>query len=99
MPSKDRRQFIKQGLLGLTGAGLAAHSLRTVKTRNSGSADKEIKSGKIIYRTFGKTGIKIPVISMGTGDTITQILSKQVWTKGSSYMQHPGITVTDGMKK
>lgn len=61
MSSTDRRQFIKQGLIGVTGAGLAAHSLR--------HPGPDSGTSKTMLRTLGKTGIKLPVISMGTGDT------------------------------
>jgi len=71
MPSKDRRQFIKQGLLGLTGAGLAAHTLRTIRPDSEAIPGKNTDKDatKILYRTLGKTGLKLPVVSMGTGDT------------------------------
>lgn len=71
MPSKDRRQFIKQGLLGVTGAGLAAHTLRTIRPDSVAipgmNTDKD--AAAILYRNLGRTGIKLPVVSMGTGDT------------------------------
>lgn len=71
MPSKDRRQFIKQGLLGLTGTGLAAHTLRTIRPGSGAipGINTDKAAAKILYRTLGKTGIKLPVVSMGTGDT------------------------------
>ena len=71
MPSKDRRQFIKQGLLGVTGAGLAAHSLRDIRPGSGTTPGRDTgkDTSKILYRTLGKTGIKLPVVSMGTGDT------------------------------
>ena len=68
---KDRRQFIKQGLLGVTGAGLSAHTLRAVRpdSRDIPGMSTGKDAAKILYRTLGKTGIKVPVVSMGTGDT------------------------------
>jgi predicted aldo/keto reductase-like oxidoreductase len=82
MPFKNRRAFIKQGLLGATGAGIAAHSLRSVNTSESRSASPEKNTWKIIYRTLGKTGIKIPVVGMGTGDTDNQNLVKAALDRG-----------------
>ena len=84
MPSKDRRQFIKQGLLGLTGAGLAAHTLRTIRP-DSGAIpgmNTNKDAAKILYRTLGKTGIKLPVVSMGTGDTDNQNLVRAGMDRG-----------------
>jgi len=71
MSSKDRRQFIKQGLLGVTGAGLAAHSLRARRPdwENTPVRNTDRDTSGILYRTLGKTGIELPVVSMGTGDT------------------------------
>ena len=82
MPSKNRRAFIKQGLMGATGAGMAAHSLRSVNTSESRSASAEKNTGKILYRTLGKTGIRIPVVGMGTGDTDNQHLVKAALDRG-----------------
>jgi predicted aldo/keto reductase-like oxidoreductase len=71
MTSKDRRRFIKQGLLGVTGAGLAAHSLRTISpgSGNLPGRDTRKDADKVLSRMLGKTGIELPVVSMGTGDT------------------------------
>jgi predicted aldo/keto reductase-like oxidoreductase len=82
MQSKDRREFIRQGLLGITGAGLAAHSLRPANTYKSIPLSPEKGAGKVIHRTLGKTGIKVPVISMGTGDTDNPNLVKAGLDKG-----------------
>lgn len=54
--SKNRRQFIKEGVFGLAGIMSAPAIL------GAGNSKKE---GKMIYRTLGKTGIKLPIISIG----------------------------------
>lgn len=74
MPSTDRRKFIKQGLLGVTGAGLAAHSLS--------HPNPDPATSKTIRRTLGKTGITLPVVSMGTGDTDNPNLVKAAMDGG-----------------
>jgi predicted aldo/keto reductase-like oxidoreductase len=52
----NRRNFL---LLGATASlGMAAQALPLHK-------NKEIKKKKIIYRTLGKTGIEVPIVSMG----------------------------------
>lgn len=53
---KNRRQFIKKGLFGLAGMVSAPALLKP------GDREK-----KIIYRKLGKTGIKLPIISIGAG--------------------------------
>jgi predicted aldo/keto reductase-like oxidoreductase len=58
----DRRRFLKTGILGLAGtaAGSALLTARPVGTRLP-LVEKE----KFIYRTLGKTGMKLPIVSMG----------------------------------
>lgn len=53
----SRRHFMKSSMVGMAGfLGLS------YKGRNQDTNQKE---RKFIYRTLGKTGIKIPVIGMG----------------------------------
>ena len=59
----DRRDFVKSTLAGLGGLFFLPKidrkwGLRIVEAKG--------KEKKIVYRTLGKTGIKVPVISMGT---------------------------------
>jgi len=61
-PSLKRRSFIKLGAAGLAGAcvrpavaGEAAHS----------QTSPSPLSAKFVYRTLGKTGLRLPVVSMG----------------------------------
>lgn len=62
--SKSRRDFIRNGMTGLAGAVFAPSIL---KIRKEYSEPQE-KERKFIYRTLGNTGIKLPVVSMGTYD-------------------------------
>jgi predicted aldo/keto reductase-like oxidoreductase len=70
-----------QGLLGVSGAGLAAHSLRAANPSES-NINTDSDTAKVLYRTLGKTGIKLPVISMGTGDTDNPNLVRAGLDKG-----------------
>ncbi len=54
----NRRIFLKSTLLGASGAMLSRH------TFSAGGGMKEVDK-KIITRTLGKTGIELPVVSMG----------------------------------
>ncbi len=67
--TKGRRDFIKHSVAGLTGAVLAPAALKL--EGKSSSPQKEKKD--LVYRTLGKTGIKVPVVSMGTYDATTVI--------------------------
>ena len=66
----DRREFMKSTVAGLGGFSLLASN---DKKQEKTVIGKDSKKRKFIYRTLGKTGIKFPVISMGTlgaGDPI-----------------------------
>jgi predicted aldo/keto reductase-like oxidoreductase len=59
-----RRDFIKNSMTGLAGAAFIPSLLKGEK-KNLESQEKE---RKVVYRTLGNTGIKLPVVSMGTYD-------------------------------
>ena len=55
---KGRREFFKKGIAGLV--------ILPAVVKNSLKADEpKTTSSKIIYRTLGKTGLKLPIVSMG----------------------------------
>lgn len=54
----ERRNFIKLSALGAVGSLLSTNA--QAETTNIKEKDKQI-----IYRTLGKTGLKVPVVSMG----------------------------------
>ena len=56
-----RRSFLKLGVTGLAGATMLPSAL----TAKNSSRSQEKNESKFIYRTLGKTGIKLPVVSMG----------------------------------
>lgn len=62
----DRREFLKKGLLGAAGAGAlaAVPSLLKAGPQDAFAAPHKAKADFII-RPLGKTGIKLPVVSMG----------------------------------
>lgn len=59
--NNGRRGFIKKGLGGLAGAAVLPSILK------GGSPDEpgKKKKGKVIHRTLGRTGFKLPIVSMG----------------------------------
>ncbi len=62
---QNRRQFLKKSFLTLSGAGLLSKSYP-----QSLEQDEAVdQNTKFLYRTLGKTGIKLPIVSMGTGNT------------------------------
>jgi uncharacterized protein len=64
--SNNRRNFLKKGLIGAASLSV----LPSVKgwSQESKNVNQEKKEGKIIYRTLGRTGLKIPIVSMGTSN-------------------------------
>ena len=65
MENNNRREFLKKSLIGISGAALLPANLGI----NTGA--ELIKSGPpdLPFRRLGKTGIKTPLISMGTSGT------------------------------
>lgn len=78
IPMQNRRKFLRNSLLTVTGAGLVSRSFPQSLV-NPVSTEKE---KKYLYRTLGKTGIKVPVISMGTGNTNNPNLVKTALDSG-----------------
>lgn len=76
MKTNQRRDFLKKTILGLSGAALIPDSFREASNGNL------IVKNELPYRTLGKTGLKIPMLSMGTGDTNNPALVKSVLESG-----------------
>jgi predicted aldo/keto reductase-like oxidoreductase len=64
METNNRREFLKKSILGISGAALLPSNLKI------GMAGEFIKPGQpeLPCRVLGKTGIRTPLISMGTGN-------------------------------
>ncbi|MDH4196582.1 MAG: aldo/keto reductase [Candidatus Aminicenantes bacterium] len=66
-PDLKRRSFLKLGLTGLAAAGAvpsAAHALASTGLPQAGG-QTTAPQPKRIFRTLGRTGLKLPVVSMG----------------------------------
>jgi hypothetical protein len=64
-----RRTFLKKGLTGLAAVGaipgaVTAAALASADSRKTGTGETQAQA-KPIVRTLGKTGLKIPIVSMG----------------------------------
>jgi predicted aldo/keto reductase-like oxidoreductase len=57
----NRRWFLKNTSIGVLGAGLFGNKSLATTIQDQ----KNVLQGKLIYRTLGKTGIRVPVIGMG----------------------------------
>jgi predicted aldo/keto reductase-like oxidoreductase len=60
-PLRSRREFLKTGSMGLAGAAL----LPCIGCSPQSSEDSP-KSRRFIHRTLGRTGLRLPVVSMGS---------------------------------
>jgi predicted aldo/keto reductase-like oxidoreductase len=78
MKKQDRRKFIKNSLLGITGATVIP---RSFKDQEQGAAAHQMER-KLVFRTLGRTGISLPVISMGAGDTDNPNLVRAAMDEG-----------------
>ena len=58
----DRRRFIKSGILGLAGTA-AGNAFLKANPKHSITLREEKET--FIYRTLGRTGFKLPIVSMG----------------------------------
>lgn len=60
----NRRSFIKKGIATAVGSAFVPRVFGQNAPGNLTVAEE-----KLIYRTLGRTGYKLPIVSMGTGDT------------------------------
>ncbi|HYW97154.1 MAG TPA: aldo/keto reductase [Bacteroidales bacterium] len=76
--AQNRRHFLKAGIMSAAGAVIASKTTIAATNSTTGlSSDK-----KIVYRTLGKTGIKLPVVSMGVMRADNPALVKAALEKG-----------------
>lgn len=76
-----RRDFLKSAVAGLGGlAYLGANA------KSSPAEGQEKKEEKITYRTLGKTGMKLPVITMGVMNTSNPALVRAALSNGLYFL-------------
>ena len=59
-----RRDFLKAGMLGIAATAFAPAAL------GAGTPDKPVQAAKrrLVHRTLGRTGIRVPIVSVGGGN-------------------------------
>jgi predicted aldo/keto reductase-like oxidoreductase len=83
-PDVTRRRFISTSLTGLAAAGLAGIGPRLAAAqgeKNEGEAAEKTKP-ELLYRDLGKTGIKLPIVSMGAMNSENSELVKASYDMG-----------------
>lgn len=77
--SINRRRFLLSSVLGASGVVAGATGL---KSQGGVLSTSNVESANVVYRTLGKTGIKLPVISMGVMRADNPNLVKAALAKG-----------------
>ncbi len=80
----DRRTFLKRGLIGIAGAGAAAVPFASAAARQTAAAGT--RKGAVITRKLGRTGIVLPVVSMGVMNADNDALVRAALDAGLSYL-------------
>ena len=79
----NRRNFLSKGIAGMAGAfvlpQIGASEVAFKRTQ-------EEKKHKFVYRPLGKTGIKLPIVSMGTMDATSEALTRTALDSGISHI-------------
>lgn len=79
----NRRGFLKSSVIGATGLVIGQKTLAGTSSINTSKEDKE---GKIVYRTLGKTGLKLPIVSMGVMRADNPNLVRAALDKGIKHL-------------
>ena len=79
----NRRRFLKSSVIGATGIVVGQNVLG--RTTKANIPDEE-KTGKIVYRTLGKTGIKLPIVNMGVMRADNPNLVRAALDKGITHL-------------
>jgi uncharacterized protein len=77
----NRRNFLRTAATGAATAGLLNLSLDSKASRKT-EEKKKTNGSEIIYRTLGRTGLKVPVLSMGVMNADVPELLKESYKLG-----------------
>ena len=75
----NRREFIVRSAAGLVTAGLGVHSVRPAGAEEEGTP-------KLVYRTLGKTNLRIPVVSFGVMNSDSPDLLRKALDLGIKHL-------------
>jgi uncharacterized protein len=78
MENNNRRDFLKKSILGVSGAALIPAALQASVPGNTGITEIP----ELPFRTLGRTGIKCPLISMGTSMSTNPNFIKAAYDAG-----------------
>jgi predicted aldo/keto reductase-like oxidoreductase len=77
----SRREFLSRAITGVATAGILSASGSTLFSSDN---EKPVAPSEkeIIYRTLGKTGIRMPVVNMGVMNSLNSVLVKKAYEDG-----------------
>jgi len=78
MKADNRREFLKKSVLGISAVALVPGIMR----KNAVDSVLNTAPPELPVRVLGKTGLKVPLISMGTADTSTSGLVRAAYEAG-----------------
>ena len=78
MKADNRREFLRKSVLGISGIALVPGSLKM----NIAEPVIKIAPAELPVRLLGKSGLKIPLISMGTSDATSSGLIRTAYESG-----------------
>lgn len=86
---ESRRNFLKKGITGVAGVSLLPSFMK-------GKDDKEVKETgnckpRLIYRTLGRTGLKVPIVGFGCGGGDNADLLRAALEKGIMYFDSANV--------
>lgn len=87
----DRRNFISKGLAGIAGAFALPHFgsagvASKIAEEPAATSAAQVKKPKLVYRTLGKTGIKLPIVSLGTLEATSEGLVRTALDAGVTHI-------------
>lgn len=77
----NRREFLSKSVSGIAAAGLAGLPGNDLLAAGQESSRDE-KSGELLYRTLGNTGIRLPIVNMGVMNSSDPALVKRSYEMG-----------------
>lgn len=78
MKTDNRREFLRKSILGISGVALVPGIMKG----NTAVSESKTAPPELPVRLLGKTGIKVPLISMGTSDTSSSGLIRAAYEAG-----------------
>ena len=79
----SRREFLSKSVSSFAGAGLSGASGKALLSYDQEKLSQESNNkGEIIYRTLGKTGIRMPIVNMGVMNSSNPALVKRSYDIG-----------------